>query len=251
MRDPSELQEREGDEVWIFPMGAERKAFQQAVDGDPSAWVRQPERAWPIYSHRSRRWTLLEAGQGKVQAALACQHAYQAYRPAFLWLCGTATALDAQLASGSWLLCSLCLETDFGGIGDKKLKDEVDGAKRLIHGKPICPSFPTPDSDLREADRRLALNELPDDSAPWLRGACLSADRDLLTPADKAAWHRRFGAFAGAWEGAGLARFRNSTKAPCMELRLIVEGAGEAALPWQEFHRRMAAGFAVLAERLS
>jgi nucleoside phosphorylase len=231
--------------VWVMPLGSERKVFQQALDTNSENWVKVTTITLPTFRHQHQPWIIIESGQGKIQAGLASLLAASNFSPEFIFLCGTATALDPTLSVGSWLLTSESLEWDFGN-SDSAVKDSSLNKA----GMAKVPLFKTPEKDLEQG--KLILGFSPSQSLPmgWTQGGCVSADRNWFLPEEKSRLYTKTSGRAAAWEGAGLARFRKLNLTSCMEIRMITESAEEGEIPWDELRKRMKTGFRVLAERL-
>jgi nucleoside phosphorylase len=155
-------------------------------------------------------------GQGKVEAALACQILYGALHPDIVLFLGSATALDPPLQVGDVVLADPCIEWDFGSGKPPSFKASMP----LPTVAPPTEAFP-PDTD---PGPKTHTGSLP---ARVVSGPILSGDRNVFDAEEKGALHRRFAARALAWEGAGFHRFLRRSGCKGFEARLITETAAE------------------------
>jgi nucleoside phosphorylase len=159
-------------------------------------------------------WRLAVCGQGKVEAALACQILAERLSPEAYLLIGSATALDPSLKVGSLVVADPCVEWDFG-----------DGKGRpTFRPEKIFPTGPEVQLTPRS-------------------GTILSGDRNVFEPEEKAQLRERYQALALAWEGAGFQRCLRRNRTLGWELRLITEAAGEGRLTMAALKDRLAKGF--------
>ena len=167
-------------------------------------------------------WLLAVCGQGKVEAALACQILADTSSPEAYFLLGSAAGLDPSLKVGDAVLADPCLEWDFrSGYG------EENGHPSFRPGKPFMLS--------------------PLAETPGIRtGPVLSADRDVFDPEVKSRMHGESGALAMAWEGAGFHRFLRRNNLPGWEIRVVTETAQEGRISLAELRRRMLDSFPAL-----
>ena len=176
-------------------------------------------------------WILAVCGQGKVEAALACQILADTYSPRAFFLLGSAAALDPTLKAGDAVLSDPCLEWDFRPDHGK---DSVS-PPRFNPGKPFphaCDPKGSGDPKGNGVD------------GSWLRaGTVLSADRDVFDPGEKRRLREEFGALATAWEGAGFHRFLRRSGLPGWEIRIITETAEEGRISLADMRLRMLAAF--------
>gem|GEM_PF-2607827 len=195
----------------VFPFQAELDAFLGGAPGRAESEVR----GMRVFSlPEEPAWRMAVCGQGKVEAALACQILSDSLEPDAVLLLGSATALDPALRVGDIVLADPGIEWDFD-------------ADRPPQFRPRLP-FPEP---LRV-----------------LAGPVLSGDRDVFDPAVKAELHARYGAKALAWEGAGFHRFLRRNGKPGWELRVITETSGEGRLSLVLLKERMKRDFPPLRE---
>jgi adenosylhomocysteine nucleosidase len=190
----------------VFPFQAELEAFLAGLDGRSEEKVRGM-RVFSVPSEPG--WRLAVCGQGKVEAALACQILSDALDPKVIMLLGSATALDPALRVGDIVLADPGIEWDF------------DADKPPVF-RPRRP-FPEP--------RRV------------ITGPILSGDQDVFEPARKAELFKRFEAKALAWEGAGFHRCLRRSGKTGWEIRLITEDAGEGRLTLAQLKERMTMDF--------
>lgn len=193
----------------IFPFQAELEAFLNGTRERTEDKVR----GMRVFSlPEDPAWRMAVCGQGKVEAALACQMLSDALDPATVLLLGSATALDPELKVGDIVLADPGIEWDFD-------------ADRPPEFRPRRP-FPEP---LRA-----------------LAGPVLSGDRDVFDPAIKADLRARYGAKALAWEGAGFHRFLRRNGKTGWELRVITETSEEGRPTLALLKERMKADFPAL-----
>jgi nucleoside phosphorylase len=190
----------------VFPFQAELDAFLGGSNGRSEEKIRG-QRVFSIASEPD--WRLAVCGQGKVEAALACQILSDALDPRAVMLLGAATALDPALRAGDIVLADPGIEWDF------------DADKPPVF-RPRRP-FPEP--------RRV------------ITGPILSGDKDVFDPARKAELFREFEAKALAWEGAGFHRFLRRSGKTGWEVRVITEEAGEGRLSLAQLKERMRMDF--------
>lgn len=193
----------------VFPFHAELDAFLSGVAGRTEEKIRGL-RVFSIPTEPG--WRLAVCGQGKVEAALACQILSDALDPRTVMLLGSATALDPALRIGDIVLADPGIEWDF----------DADKPPEFRPRRP----FPEP--------RRV------------LAGGILSGDKDVFDPARKAELHAEYGAKALAWEGAGFHRFLRRSGKTGWEVRVITEEASEGRLSLAQLKDRMATDFPAL-----
>ena len=199
----------------VFPFQAELDAFLGgAAQGTPPLARKETkvrgQRVFEIESEPG--WRMAVCGQGKVEAALACQILSDSLEPAAVMLLGSATALDPALRVGDIVLADPGIEWDF----------DADKPPEFRPRRP----FPEP--------RRV------------ITGPVLSGDKDVFDPAQKAELHTRYGAKALAWEGAGFHRFLRRGGKTGWEVRVITEEAGEGRISLAQMKERMAMDFPAL-----
>lgn len=186
----------------LFPFRDELDAFLAGTETRREAEVR----GIPVYgSAAGEEWRLAVCGQGKAEAALACQILSDALQPRAILLIGSAVALDPGLGVGDAVLADPCLEWDFDAEPPPRFR----------------PAAPFPE-------------------IPGLRaGPILSGDRNVFDPGRKADLFRRFGALALAWEGAGFHRCLRRNGWTGWEIRIVTEAAEEGRLELNELQARM------------
>lgn len=193
----------------VFPFQAELDAFLAGTAGRTEEKIR----GLRVFSLPAEPgWRLAVCGQGKVEAALACQILSDALDPRAVMLLGSATALDPALRMGDIVLADPGIEWDF----------DADKPPEFRPRRP----FPEP--------RRV------------MTGGILSGDRDIFDPARKAELHAQYGAKALAWEGAGFHRFLRRSGKTGWEVRVITEEATEGRLSLAQLKDRMARDFPAL-----
>jgi nucleoside phosphorylase len=188
----------------VFPFQAELDAF------SPRSPDRKETLAGGIRVFRpdsQPAWRLAVCGQGKVEAALACQILVQAMQPDHVLLVGSATALDPSLSLGDIVVADCGIEYDFGSDPVPRFKS--------------AHAFPLP---------------IPNGVA---QGAILSGDRNVFLPAEKQDLFARYAAKALAWEGAGFHRFLRRSAQPGWEIRQITETAGAGQPTLAELRDRL------------
>lgn len=229
----------------VFPYESELAAFLRGLlPGGPASLTDMPLRkeivgGYRTYAWEARpAWRFVVSGQGKVEAALACQSVLPALRPSAWLLLGSACALHEKVKAGHLVLTDPCIEYDFQhGPPPPGAPD----ASRENHHPVFRPRRPFPGAS---AANGTVLHT----------GPVLSADRNVLDPSRKQALQDAHDALAAAWEGAGFHRFLRRSGATGWELRLITEEACEGRPGIEALRARMAGGFPAvypLLERLS
>jgi nucleoside phosphorylase len=196
------------------------RAFLKGLTG----FSEQTARGLRVLSHPDMpAWLLAVTGQGKVEAALACQILQEAFSPSAYLLIGSAGALEPSLSVGDVVIGERSIEWDFQSSEDSD-------PHRRPHFRPQRPCPFLPSLDL-----------------PHLReGTILSADRNVFAVEEKARLYQDYGASAVAWEGAGFYRFLRRNGAEGWEIRVITETAREGAPNLPELTRRMDPAFPAL-----
>lgn len=190
----------------IFPFQLELEAFLSGMEGRTESKVAGIR----VFSLAAEpEWRLAVCGQGKVEAALACQILSQALEPRTVMLLGSATALDPGLIVGDMVLADPGIEWDFDADKPPEFKPRR--------------AFP----ELRRV----------------MTGPILSGDKDVFDPAQKAELFRRYAAKALAWEGAGFHRFLRRSGKTGWEVRVITEEAKEGRISLSMLKERMATDF--------
>lgn len=172
-------------------------------------------------------WRFAISGQGKVEAALACQMLAHALAPSAYLLVGSACGLDQGMKVGDLVLADPCIEYDFI---HGPAHTGVRGTASPEHYPVFKCAHPLPG---------LGLAGMP----PIKVGTVLSADRNVFEPGEKHSLHATFGALATAWEGAGFHRFLRRNDAKGWELRLITEANRDGRPALDDLRRRMEEGF--------
>jgi nucleoside phosphorylase len=218
----------------VFPYQAELEAFLGGfIPGDPApldnpAVRKETLGGYPTYAWEGRPdWRFVVSGQGKVEAALACQSVLPALRPSAWVLLGSACALHSLVKAGHLVLSDPCIEYDFQ------------------HGPPPPGARNAADPDHHPVFR--PAHPFPGLSRPGNShlhsGPVLSADRNVFDPDHKQELQDAHDALAAAWEGAGFHRFLRRNGAKGWELRLITEEACESRPSLKALKSRMAGGF--------
>jgi adenosylhomocysteine nucleosidase len=217
----------------VFPFLAELDAFLAGAGGRSETKV-DGIRVFNVEAIRPD-WRLAVCGQGKVEAALACQILYDALKPDIVLLLGSATALDPSLKAGDMVVADPCIEWDFGSEKPPTFK-----ASMALPSEALSPNA--------DADRKAHTGAMPE---RVVSGPILSGDRNVFDAEEKAALHRRFAAKALAWEGAGFHRFLRRSGCKGLEARLITETAAEGRLPLDTLQERMRMGFPAFRNRIA
>lgn len=220
----------------VFPFQTELEAFLGGLVGGARPLKQMPLREERIGTVRTfilefrPDWRFVVSGQGKVEAALACQIVAQALAPSAYLLIGSGCGLDESVKAGETILADSCIEWDFQ------------------HGPPPDGAKAAASPDHHPVFRAAApLPGLGRPGMPAVRtGGILSADRNIFDPGEKRKLLDSYGALAAAWEGAGFHRFLRRNNALGWELRLITEGACEGRPSLEDLRGRMAAGFPAL-----
>lgn len=193
----------------VFPFQAELDAFLGGCKGRTESKLRSL-RLFGLTEEPG--WRMAVCGQGKVEAALACQILSDFLDPGTVMLLGSATALDPELKVGDVVVADPGIEWDF----------DADKPPEFRSRRP----FPEP--------------------GRVFSGPVLSGDKDVFDPVRKAELHARFGAKALAWEGAGFHRFLRRNAKTGWELRVITETAAEGRLSLGVLKERMGMDFPAL-----
>src|SRR5688500_16130310 len=97
--------------VLVFPFEAELEAFLGGLlPGRPAALEAMPLRkethgGYPVFAwDRRPDWRFVVSGQGKVEAALACQSVQPILKPSAWLLLGSACALHSDVKAGHLVL---------------------------------------------------------------------------------------------------------------------------------------------------
>lgn len=216
----------------IFPFQTELESFVAGMASGRPRPLHQEDlggyRTWTLPDRPL--WRLIVSGQGKVEAALACQVAAQALRPSTFLLIGSACGIDPSLQAGDLVLADPCIEYDFR---HGPAPDGVAEAPGPGHHPVFRPAEGLPDLEAAGMPR-------------IRRGPLLSADCNVFDPVEKQRLRKDFGALAAAWEGAGFHRFLRRSGARGWEIRLITEAAHEGRISLDVLRARMAAGFPTL-----
>ena len=190
----------------IFPFQLELEAFLSGMGGRAEDKVRGIR----VFSLAAEpEWRLAVCGQGKVEAALACQILSDALEPRTVMMLGSATALDPELIVGDIILADPGIEWDF----DADKPPEFRQRRAFPESRRVIP------------------------------GPILSGDKDVFDAAEKAALFERFAAKALAWEGAGFHRFLRRSGKTGWEVRVITEEAKEGRPTLALLKERMATDF--------
>jgi nucleoside phosphorylase len=221
----------------VFPFQAELEAFLSGLlPGKPTSLKAMPLREEAIGGYRTYaweprpEWRFVVSGQGKVEAALACQTVLPQLRPSAFLLLGSACALHAKVKNGHLVLSDPCIEYDFQ---HGPPPPGADGAADQDHHPVFRPKHPFP--GLSQANGTILH-----------AGPVLSADRNVFDPDRKQELQDAHDALAAAWEGAGFHRFLRRNGAKGWELRLITEEACEGRPSIEALKARMAGGFPAL-----
>jgi len=154
---------------------------------------------------------LAVGGHGKVQFAVQTQHLIE-QRPRLraVICCGAAGRLADHLALGDVVVGTRCVEHDY----------RIRFVQRPI---PCHPAHEATVDRIREV-----LSGLDAHFAVHF-GPIASGDEDIVDPARAEELREGTGALCVAWEGAGAARAATFNQLPFLELRVITDGADEAA----------------------
>lgn len=207
-----------------------------------------------------RRVILVEAGIGKVNAAIVATLLLQHFQVRALIFSGVAGGLDPDLGIGDVIIARTLIQHDYGALCDGELTAYQPGVPPLpgLEG-PVGYHLP---ADL-EARVAAALTDfhlpaLPATATggtarqPLLRfGTVLTGDHFLNCGRTREALHARFQAQAIEMEGAALAQVAQRFGVPLLVVRALSDLAGaESHLDFPSFARAAAAGAASLVRRL-
>jgi adenosylhomocysteine nucleosidase len=154
--------------------------------------------------------TLVSGGLGKVQFAVQTQHALDVSRTWDVVICaGAAGALVGALAVGDVVVATETVEHDIHNHFGPPLLPRFSGAATIIE-------------DLKGVF-------LPRNAFNVHFGPIASGDEDVVAVERQEELHRRTGALAAAWEGAGGARACQFSAVPFVEIRGVTDGADSSA----------------------
>ncbi len=208
-----------------------------------------------------REAVLVEAGIGKVNAALVATVLCREYGVRALLFSGVAGGLDPALGIGDVVVGRTLIQHDYGAMVGGRLKTYQPGAFPLpgiddAHGYHL---------DL-ELERRLhgALDgfDLPALSAAatggeprkprLLFGTILTGDTFVNCEATRLRLHEQFGAHAVEMEGAAVAQVAERFGVPCVVVRALSDLAGsESHMDFGSFVHAAAEAAALLMRRLA
>jgi adenosylhomocysteine nucleosidase len=154
--------------------------------------------------------TLACGGLGKVQFAVQTQHLLDVYPGWDRVICaGAAGALVDGLSVGDVVVATETVEHDIHNKFGKPLLPKFSGAEAVVSAlrsmAPLCKSFQVH------------------------FGPIASGDEDVVDTDRKRTLHRRTGALAVAWEGAGGATACHFSRVPFVEIRGITDRADSDA----------------------
>jgi len=150
-------------------------------------------------------------GHGKVQFAVQTQHLLDMLPDvATVVRAGAAGSLRDEVVRGDVVVGTCCIEHDY----------------RLRFVAAPAPTHQADQAAVREIQ---ALFSSPDGRFRVLCGPIASGDEDIVDAVRARELHAQTGALCVAWEGAGAARAAKFSARKFLELRVITDGADEAA----------------------
>ena len=154
--------------------------------------------------------TVVPGGLGKVQFAIQTQHVLDVSRTWDVVICaGAAGALVDGLAVGDVVVATETVEHDIHNHFGPPLLPRFSGAATIIE-------------DLKGVF-------LPQNAFTVHFGPIASGDEDVVAVERQEELHRRTGALAVAWEGAGGARACQFSAVPFVEIRGVTDRANSSA----------------------
>lgn len=209
-----------------------------------------------ITGHLDGRATVLvEAGIGKVNAAVVATLLLHRFGVRGLLFSGVAGGIDPDLHVGDVVIADRLVQHDYGTLADGRLKPYQPGV-------PPLPGFDDSfgyglDPDLREkvASVLAGLDLFPPAETTrrpvWCFGTVLTGDHFLNCATTRADLSARFQAQAVEMEGAALAQVAEKFNVPLIVVRALSDLAGaESHLDFPTFARNAARNAALIIRRI-
>lgn len=208
-----------------------------------------------------REAVLVEAGIGKVNAAVVATVLCHAFGTRALLFSGVAGGLDPDLGIGDVVVARTLIQHDYGAMVGGRLRTYQPGAFPLpgqdeTHGYHLDPDL---ELRLRAALDGVELPPLPaaatggEERVPSLvLGTVLTGDAFVNCEATRARLFEEFGAQAVEMEGAAVAQVAERFGVPCVVVRALSDLAGaESHMDFGAFVHAAAEGAAALMRRLA
>lgn len=203
---------------------------------------------------------VVEAGIGKVNAAVVATLLLTRFNVRSLIFSGVAGGLDPSLGIGDVIIAHTLIQHDYGALCDGAIIPYQPGVPPLpgLEG-PVGYHLPaTLEAAVAECLHDFSLPPLPADAAggmsrqPSVRfGTVLTGDHFLNCSMTRERLHIRFQAQAIEMEGAALAQVAARFDVPLLVVRALSDLAGaESHMDFPLFARAAAAGAAALVQRL-
>jgi adenosylhomocysteine nucleosidase len=198
---------------------------------------------------------LVEAGIGKVNAALVATLLLSRFQARGLLFSGVAGGLDPALHVGDVVIADMLIQHDYGALTAERLKPYQPGVPPLP-GFDERVGYPLPaDLRTRVAAALEGLELSPpagrDQTPLWCFGTVLTGDHFLNCARTRADLFERFQAQAIEMEGAALAQVAARFNAPLLVVRALSDLAGEDShLDFPTFARNAAGNAARIVRRL-
>lgn len=198
---------------------------------------------------------LVEAGIGKVNAALVGTLLLHGFAVRGLLFSGVAGGLDPALEVGDVVVADRLIQHDYGALYDGRLKPYQPGVPPLpgfddAHGYELADGMA---GRIAQALDGIALTPMAGVMrAPlWRFGTVLTGDHFLNCAATRQDLHARFQAQAVEMEGAALAQVAAKFGTPLVVVRALSDLAGsDSHLDFPSFARNAALNAAIIVRRL-
>lgn len=203
-----------------------------------------------------RAVVLVEAGIGKVNAAIVGTLLLHRFAVKGLLFSGVAGGLDPALAVGDVVIADRLIQHDYGALSDGRLKPYQPGVPPLpgfdeAHGYPLADGMAV---RIAQALDGITLTPMPGAMrAPvWRFGTVLTGDHFLNCAVTRQDLHARFQAQAVEMEGAALAQVAARFAVPLVVVRALSDLAGsDSHLDFPTFARNAAHNAAGIVRRLA
>ncbi len=180
-------------------------------------------RSWSGH-YAGKELVLLLTGIGKVQAAVAAQHAIDHYAADALFSCGTAGALDPRCRIGDIVVSSTNIQHDYGFVVPEGLLHFGIHMLRKNRKRKFFTSF---DSDKALVKKARTLISHQHESHRAFFGPMLSGDQAIFSSQKRQALASRFDALAVDMESAAIAQVCQMHIRPFLSIRGLSDRADE------------------------
>lgn len=167
---------------------------------------------------------LLLTGIGKVQAAVAAQHAISHYAADTLFSCGTAGGLDPRCRIGDIVVSSTNIQHDYGFMVPEGLLHFGIHMLRKNRKRKFFTDF---DSDKSLVKKARQLSSRQHESPRAFVGPILSGDQVIFSSQKRQTLAARFNALAVDMESAAIAQVCQMHMRPFLSIRGISDRADE------------------------